>query len=77
MKRHERRGNVVPMSETKAADNELEAFLTPVAEGERSPEHDARVKAQVEATLAKKEKAGADSYRSLDEMMARFGCVAR
>ncbi len=51
-------------------------ILAPLKEGECSPEHDAWMKAQIQKTLAKKQ-AGKMSFRSLDEVMRKFGFDAR
>ena len=65
------------MVETKLkTDPETEVFLSPVAQGECSPEHDAWMKAQIEGTLAKK-KAGEMGFTPLDAVMRRFSFYAR
>lgn len=64
------------MSEIYDIDKELKAFLEPVKNEECSPEHDAWIKEQIKATLAKKQ-AGDMAYHSLDDVMQKFGFNAR
>ena len=64
------------MTDVKDKLNVEDDYLTPLNEEECSPEHDAWMKAQTQKTLAKKQ-AGKMSFRSLDEVMRKFGFDAR
>jgi len=57
-------------------DEETSDVLRPYTEGETPPEHDAWIKAKINATLAKKA-AGEMNYHSLDDVMREFGFNAR
>ncbi len=62
------------MSDIETKD--IEDFTAPISDSDITPEHRAWMDKQVEATLAKK-KAGTMTYRSLDDVMRKFGFNAR
>lgn len=49
-----------------------EDMLAPLVDGETSAEHEARLRAEIEKTLARK-KSGELAYHSLDDVMRKFG----
>lgn len=64
------------MGEIDTSQDEATRFTAPLKRGEESPAHDAWMKAEIRKTLAKKQ-AGKMTYRSLDEVMRKFGFDAR
>ncbi|MEM7172457.1 MAG: hypothetical protein AAF530_19975 [Pseudomonadota bacterium] len=62
------------MSDIETKD--IDDFTAPQSEGDITPEHRAWMNEQIEATLAKK-KAGTMKFRSLDDVMRKFGFNAR
>jgi hypothetical protein len=61
--------------ETTITDEKARDFIRHDGQ-EITPEHDAWITKQIEATMAEK-KAGKLTYRSLDDVMADFGFNAR
>ncbi len=58
------------------SDEKTLDVLASSIKGDPSTEHEAWLKSEIEATLAKK-KAGKMAYRSLDDVMNKFGFNAR
>jgi len=64
------------MSDVDTDKTQAQRFTAPLQDGQTSAEHDAWMKAEIRGTLARK-KAGTITYRTLDEVMRKFGFNAR